>query len=209
MDAVREALVNSFCHRDYKSSQNNEVTIYSNLVEIYNPGTFPEGLTPQDFIDGAERSIKRNPLLAEFMYYVKDIESFGTGIKRIADACDAEGVKVEFQMLKRGFAVVFYRSDASVFSDANIGDSIGDNIGDSIGDSIGDNIGNSIEINNTQKQILLIMKQNPKSSAKTIATEIEIAPRNVEANIKVLKQAGLIKRDGAAFGGRWVVLRDS
>jgi len=43
IDAVREALVNSFCHRDYRSSQNNEVTIYSNRVEIYNPGTFPEG----------------------------------------------------------------------------------------------------------------------------------------------------------------------
>ena len=111
MDAVREAIINSFCHKDYKSSQNNTISIYSNRVEIYNPGTFPEGLTPQDFIEGTERSIKRNPLLAQLMYYVKDIESFGTGLKRISNACDAAGVKVEFQMLKRGFAVVFYRED--------------------------------------------------------------------------------------------------
>ena len=192
MDAVREALVNSFCHRDYKSSQNNEVTIYSNRVEIYNPGTFPEGMTPQDFINGAERSVKRNPMLAELMYYVKDIESFGTGIKRIADACDAAGVKVEFQMLKLGFAVVFYRSDASFFSDASIGENIGDSIGE----------------NDTQKRILAIMKQKPKVSAKAIASEIGIAPRNVEANIKFLKQAGLIERVGSAKGGHWVVLRD-
>jgi len=36
-DAIREALINSFCHRDYRSSQNNEITVYSNRVEIYNP----------------------------------------------------------------------------------------------------------------------------------------------------------------------------
>jgi ATP-dependent DNA helicase RecG len=109
MDAVREALVNSYCHRLYSSSQNNEITIYSNRIEIYNPGTFPDGLTPQDFLTGQERSIKRNPLLAQLMYYTKDIESFGTGLKRITDACDEAGVRVEFELLKRGFAVVFYR----------------------------------------------------------------------------------------------------
>jgi len=109
MDAVREALVNSYCHRLYSSSQNNEITIFSNRIEIYNPGTFPDGLTPQDFLTGQERSIKRNPLLAQLMYYTKDIESFGTGLKRITDACDEAGVRVEFELLKRGFAVVFYR----------------------------------------------------------------------------------------------------
>jgi ATP-dependent DNA helicase RecG len=49
------------------------------------------------------------------------------------------------------------------------------------------------------------MKNNPKISAMRIASEISIAPRNVEANIKKLKLLGLIERDGPAFGGRWVV----
>ncbi|MDR0491064.1 MAG: putative DNA binding domain-containing protein, partial [Oscillospiraceae bacterium] len=89
MDAVREAIINSYCHRDYKSSQNNEVTIHSNRIEIYNPGTFPEGMTPKDFIEGNMRSVKRNPLLAQLLYYTKDIENFGTGLKRITDECDA------------------------------------------------------------------------------------------------------------------------
>ena len=109
MEAVREALVNSFCHRDYQVSQNNEVAIYKNRIEIYNPGAFPEGLTPDDFIKGSERSIKRNPKIAQLMYYSKDVESFGTGLKRITQACEAAGVKVEFQLLKAGFMVVFYR----------------------------------------------------------------------------------------------------
>lgn len=43
------------------------------------------------------------------MYYSKDIESFGTGLKRIADACNKAGVKYEFKKMKSGFVVCFYR----------------------------------------------------------------------------------------------------
>lgn len=33
-----------------------------------------------------ERPIRRNPKIARMLYYSKDIESFGTGLKRIAEA---------------------------------------------------------------------------------------------------------------------------
>ena len=199
MDAVREAIINSFCHRDYKSSQNNTISIYSNRVEIYNLGTFPDGLTPEDFIDGDEYSVKRNPLLAQIMYYVKDIENFGTGLKCIADACELAGVKVEFKMLKLGFAVVFYRPDVADFSD----DSTGSN---GIGDGgITINITENITINEVQKEILAQMQKNPKVTAKSLSEILGIADRNVKNHIKSLKQAGLIECIGSAKGGRWVV----
>ena len=110
IDAIREALLNSFCHKDYASGQSNEVAIYKDRIEIYNPGTFPEGYDPQDFIDKVERPIRRNPKIARILYYSKDIESFGTGLKRIADVCNEAGVHYEFKKLKSGFVVCFYRS---------------------------------------------------------------------------------------------------
>ncbi len=109
LDAVREALLNSFCHKDYSLGQSNEVAIYKNRIEIYNPGAFPEGFEPQDFIDRLERPIRRNPKIARILYYSKEIESFGTGLKRIADACATAGIRYEFKRLKSGFAVCFYR----------------------------------------------------------------------------------------------------
>lgn len=111
IDAIREALLNSFCHKDYSSGQSNEISIYKNRVEIYNPGTFPEGYEPQDFIDKAERPVRRNPKIARILYYSKDIESFGTGLKRIAETCEWAGVRYEFQKKKKGFVVCFYRSE--------------------------------------------------------------------------------------------------
>lgn len=110
MDAIREALLNSFCHKDYSLGQSNEVAIYKDRIEIYNPGTFPEGFDPKDFIERPERPIRRNPKIARILYYSKDIESFGTGLRRIADACDEAGVRYKFKKMKSGFLVCFFRS---------------------------------------------------------------------------------------------------
>ena len=43
------------------------------------------------------------------MYYSKDAESFGTGLKRITEKCNEAGTNFKFKMLKSGFVVVFYR----------------------------------------------------------------------------------------------------
>jgi len=185
MDAVREAIINSFCHRDYKSSQNNTISIYSNRVEIYNPGTFPDGLTPEDFIDGSELSVKRNPLLAQLLYYVKDIESFGTGLKRITAACDAADVKVEFQMLKKGFAVVFYRDDGQLYTDGDVGVNVG--------------------VNEVQQKILRLLLENPHLTAQQLSDHIKITKRRIESNIKSLKELNLIERVGSDKNGHWIV----
>ena len=118
-------------------------------------------------------------------------------MQRIAAACAAANVRVEFERSEIGFAVIFYRPVNHINTD----DSIGENIGDSIGENIG--------VNETQKQIISKMKENSKISAKAIAEEIGIAPRNVEANIKLLKQAKIIKRAGTPKGGHWVVNQES
>lgn len=111
LKALREALVNSLCHRDYTVPKGNEVAIFKNRIEIYNPGKFPEGYEPIDFIKGEERSIPSNPLIADILYKSKDIEKWGSGLKRICDECDASGVKVEYKKLKSGFLVIFYRPE--------------------------------------------------------------------------------------------------
>ena len=52
------------------------------------------------------------------MYYSKDIERLGTGLKRIADACEDAGVKYDFVSDNYGFTVVFYRPDLWVNDDS-------------------------------------------------------------------------------------------
>ncbi|MDR1993440.1 MAG: winged helix-turn-helix transcriptional regulator [Nitrososphaerota archaeon] len=190
MDAIREALVNSYCHRLYTSSQINEITIYSDRIEIYNPGTFPEGLTPQDFIEGYERSIKRNPLLTQLMYYSKDIESFGTGLKRITVACKNEGVTVEFQMLKKGFVVVFHRpNEQFVTTKTNL------------------NVVRNVVRTEMGQVVLSTLTENPTITAAQIATLLSKSSRTIQRYLHSLQKKNVIRRVGSTKSGYWKIIR--
>lgn len=78
-------------------------------IEIFNPGEFPEGYKPEDFIEGKEGAMPRNPLIANTLYLSKDIEKWGSGFKRITDECKSANIRVEFKIKKSGFTVIFYR----------------------------------------------------------------------------------------------------
>lgn len=112
LDAIREAITNSFGHRLFEGGQSNEIAIFKNRIEIYNPGAFPINKTPESYLTGNQRPVRRNPLIARTLYYSKDMESFATGLKRIKDVCDKAGCKVEFQTLDDGFVVIFYRNSS-------------------------------------------------------------------------------------------------
>ena len=58
---------------------------------------------------------------------------------------------------------------------------------------IGINIGSNIGINDTQKQILLLVKENRAITAAQLAGRIGIAQRNIETNLAQLKKNGLHK----------------
>jgi len=82
---------------------------------------------------------------------------------------------------------------------------IGFNTESGIVENIVDGIAEKNDLSEIQKNILKLMQANPKISAKTIANEVGIAPRNVQTHIQSLKATGKVERHGSAKGGRWVV----
>lgn len=106
MEAVHEILCNAFCHRDYNSTQCNEVVIYDDELEIFNPGELPQGYDFDDFCVNIQRPVPRNPLIARMFYYTGDIYSMGLGLKKIQQMCQNSGVKVSFHQDKGGVVVV-------------------------------------------------------------------------------------------------------
>ena len=185
--AITEVLVNSLCHRDYTIRKGNEVAIFKDRVEIYNPGQFPEGYTPHDFIKGTERSILRNPLIAHTLYLSKDIERWGSGLKRIYDVCTEERVKVEFKELKSGFLVVFYRTAELELVKARFGEKFGDGS------------------EKSSEKIVALIRENKLIAAREMAEIIGISPRAVEKQLSILKKNGMLKRVGSAKGGYWEI----
>ena len=47
------------------------------LNEIWNPGNFPEGYKPLDFVKKDLPSILRNPLIANILFLSEDVEKWG------------------------------------------------------------------------------------------------------------------------------------
>lgn len=100
---------------EYKKSTGEMKEAMISIAAILNkhPGAFPTGVSPEKFIEGNERPVRRNPLITRTLYYSKDMESFATGLKRIYTACKAAGCRVEFEQQAYGFAVIFYRRNTS------------------------------------------------------------------------------------------------
>jgi ATP-dependent DNA helicase RecG len=188
--AVKEAIMNSLCHRDYTNPKGNEVAVFRDRIEIYNPGKFPEGYSPEDFISGREKSMPQNPLIANALYLCGDIERWGSGIRRIHEACKGAGVGVDFQVLKSGFQVVFHRPESQT-SREKAGERLVEGLVEGL-----------VE---TQKKILELARQNPTVSKREMAEKIGISATAIDKNIAALKKKGLLKRVGPDRGGRWEV----
>jgi ATP-dependent DNA helicase RecG len=203
--AIREALVNSFCHRDYTRSEGNQIAIFKNRIEIYNPGSFPKGLKPEDFIKNEERSILRNPTIADILYKSKDIEKWGSGLKRIYTECKAEKVKVEFKTLKTGFMTVFYRitdeQAEKLLQDKQFNkDTIKGHHKVTI-----KSLQRHYKLTENQMQIIKSMQKNKYITVKNLSKIVGISDRKIKENIKKLKEYNIIKRVGPNKGGYWEI----
>lgn len=65
---------------------------------------------------------------------------------------------------------------------------------------------NSETASKSSERILDLIKKKPTISAAEIAMEIDMSSRGVEKQIKKLREAGIIKRNGADFGGYWEII---
>ena len=195
--ALREALINSICHRDYAAPESNYIAVYKDRIEIDNPGSFPEGMDPEDFIFKDEQSVLRNPLIADILYRTKDIEKWGSGLKRIFEECRENGVKVEFRKLKTGFRVVFNRREEFAKSDSS--EPVRNKFGissDKVRNKFGESAGKVVEM----------IAENPSITSDLMALELEMTRRGIEKIIAKLKEEGIIKRSGSRKTGYWEII---
>ena len=105
-DALREAVVNAVCHRDYfEKGARVMVEIYDDRITIISPGGVCKGITHENF---GTISITRNSILASMLYRVGYIEQMGTGIVRMKNAAkEAKVAEPEFEL--SGFFKVTFR----------------------------------------------------------------------------------------------------
>ncbi len=118
LDALREALTNAVCHRDYCDLGDIQIKVYDQSLQIWSPGFLPFGMTVEELLRPNHSSKPRNRLIAQAFYDMGMIEQYGSGIKRVVDACVEAGLpEPEFENFSGGFQVALFGTCFGVGSD--------------------------------------------------------------------------------------------
>jgi len=153
--------------------------IFDDRLEITSAGGLPLGLSKEEFFSGVS-----NPRNREIMRIYKDlgmVEQLGSGIPRILRAYS----KDSFIFMPNFIRMVFYKNNA---------------IGGSIGGPISGSIDTQIYLTKRQKDIIDLIRQNPKISYRKMAQILDIADSAVKKHLNKLKEMGIIERVGGTRG---------
>ncbi len=105
--AVREAIVNAICHRDYRlRGRRIELRMYSDRLEVISPGGLPGFITVENIKD---EHFSRNPRIVSGLFQWGYIEELGLGIDRMIEVMAQAGHQPPtFDARPYSFAVTLY-----------------------------------------------------------------------------------------------------
>ena len=181
--ALREAVINAFCHRDWRDPDYIQIAIYKNRVEIRNPGGLFDGLTFEAMRRG-NVSHRRNPLIADLFRRIDMVEAWGRGMPLILENAPS----VEFREIARLFIASFERPSATLKTGPE----------------------NATETpkkrqRNTKELLLQALQEQPGMTVKALAQAMHLSDASVRHHLRVLQAEKRLRHVGPTKGGHWEV----
>lgn len=177
--AIREIVANAFAYATYDTLPEIEIGIHPSKVEIYNPGTFPDDLTPYDFIERNIPSYKRNKLILDVLFRSKDVEKSGTGFQRMNEICEENKVTWTFRKEGYGFFFEFRRPNVQTTDHTNR------------------------QLTDIEKKVYQLLSDKLGITKSGLALEINKSEKTVQRAINSLINQGLVRRIGSNKTGHW------
>ena len=191
-EAIREMIINAHCHRNLLDESCIQVAVYDDRLEVTSPGGLYNGLTYEEVMNGHSKI--RNKGIANIFSQMGLVEAWGSGIKRILNAAEEYGLsKPRFQEFDNMFRVELFRSS---FPMTNGKESIGE----------ASEVVWRTDLNDTQQKIIKLLSEDHQLSAVKLAEKIGVASRNIENNIKKLKEYSILIRHGSPKNGYWEIV---
>jgi len=177
LEALREAIINATCHRDYRDSGNVQVRIFDDRVEMWSPGLLPEGITIKDLYR-THNSRPRNHRIARAFFLIRYIEHWGTGTLRMINLCRDAGLPdPEFAEMSGAFVVIFRKAK-------------------SIKKYLED-----VELSERQKQAIGYAQQNRRITTQEYARLVGVSPRTASRDLSGLLEKGILRQIGKGKAG--------
>lgn len=183
IDAVKEAIVNAVCDRDYTSNASVQIMLFRNRLEIWNPDTLTYGLTVHK-LHRPHKSLPANPLLADPMYWNGYIEKVGTGTEDIINKCWEYGLKSPEFYQEEDFRVVIWRAIEGQ-DDPKVVQSVPNN----------------------EARLLELITEKSSVSRAELAKRLDLSERQIRKMIDRLRDTGKLKREGGKIG-KWIIIEE-
>ena len=186
--ALREAFANSLIHAAYTVRGNIVIDRYFDRIVLSNPGTML--ISMEEYYEGGH-SVCRNPVIQKMFVFLGIGEKGGTGADVIAKGWKDNGWSIPTVEEKSNPD----RIETCLKLEGNIN-----------GTTETSSVTTETSADTTET-ILKIISNNPKVTAKEIASVCGITEDGVAYHIKKLKQRGrLIRIGGPRNGGEWKVV---
>ena len=209
-ESIREAIINSVCHRCYLDHSCVQIAIYDNRVEITSPGMLYGGLTVEQAVSG--RSKIRNVCIAEVFSRMGIIEQWGTGLQRMIRGCREYGIQEpEFIDMGDAFRVIFYRSNIEtgienieMFAESSTEmASTGTEIGLTGTEMVKEEL--LSVLSDTEKKVVRLILKKPEITQDRMAEIMGMSKNGIRYVMDKLKNRGILVRVGATKKGKWSV----
>lgn len=181
LEALREALANAFCHRDYQMGGGSvSIGIFDDRLEISSTGRLPFGLTVED-LKRPHASRPWNPVIADVFFRRGLIEQWGRGTLRIAELTEQAGLATpEFE--ERGGEVVVRFFPTGFVAPRRI----------------------DHPLTSTQQEVLAAVADLGSARLAEIQEQVpDLARETVQKELQNLRSFGLVELKGWARGARW------
>ncbi len=194
--ALREVLVNALAHADYsRHGMTIKVAIFSNRIEVENPGGWPLGLNEEDFRNGVSRA--RNPVIAGVLHKLAIMENWGSGFERIET--DAQRFGYPLPVWEDKGTVLRARLLPHPEPQIPTGEEF----------TLTIDVRANVSVNERQRWFMSQLADGYQAKAEDILYKFSVTDRTARRDISQLQEMGLVGFLGAFKTGRYVLLKQA
>ena len=184
-EALREALLNALCHKQYQSGTPIQISVYDDRLYIANCGNLPENWTLANLMS-KHASVPYNPNIANVFYLAGFIESWGRGVEKICSACEKEGTPAPEYTINPGDIMIKFTAPADRIIRSKA-------------------VKTSDRATDQEQIILTLLREDPELTMISLSEKSGVSRKTVATRLRSLKEKGLIERVGSDRKGYWKI----
>ena len=191
--ALREALLNAVCHKQYQSGVPIQISVYEDRLYVANVGSLPEDWTLEKLMN-KHTSKPYNPNIAYVFYLAGFIESWGRGVEKICNALRAENLPMPEYTVNPGDIMIKFTGPEDRI--IRVTDKVTNGVTGEVTDKVTDR----------ERQVLQFLVEDPGYTMPQLAEKMTVSRKTVAGYLKSLKEKGLIERVGTTRSGHWEII---